>query len=135
MPHKFFKHTADIGIKAEGFTREELLKELFVAFTTYMYDAELVKEVEEKRIQIEAKNMVDGVVELLNKVLYLFDGEDFLSKELVVERLKPLEVVIRGELYNPDKHHLKKMVKAVTHHKACFKKVKDLYRGRIILDI
>ncbi len=136
MPYRYIEHTADMGIEAWGSTREEALKEVFNAFTTLLYDTEKVEPMEEKEVRTSSKSLTSGVVDFLSQVLYRYDGEGFLSKELIeIRNLNPVWVVIKGEPFIREKHELRKLIKAVTYHKASFKKRKDIYKIRIILDV
>ncbi|MBT9130261.1 MAG: Protein archease [candidate division WS2 bacterium] len=135
MAFRYLEHTADIGIAARGESKEQVIEEICLAFTNLIYDSEKVKSQEFRELIIDSRTNAGKIVDLLSKILYLIDGEDFLIKEVKVKNFKPLVVIVGGELMNPLQHKMKSMVKAVTHYKAYFRKKGSTYLARVYLDI
>ncbi|MBT9164636.1 MAG: Protein archease [candidate division WS2 bacterium] len=135
MPFRYLEHTADIGIEAWGESKEQAIEEICLALANLIYDTEEVKTREFREIIVDSRTNAGKIVDLLSKILYLIDGEDFLIREVKVDSFKPLIVIVGGEPLNPSLHKMKGIVKAVTHYEASFRKKGNTYRARVYLDI
>jgi SHS2 domain-containing protein len=70
-------------------------------------------------------------------VLYLYDGEKFVSKEFSVSELRPhsLRATVVGETFVAKKHVTRLDVKAVTYHQLVVEETNSECRIRVFLDI
>lgn len=135
MAFRYLEHTADIGIAAWGESKEQAIEEICLAFSNFIFDTDKVKSREFREIMVDSRTNAGKIVDLLSKILYLIDGEDFLIGEVKVDSFKPLIVIVGGELLNPLRHKMKSIVKAVTHYKAYFGKKGNTYLARVYLDV
>jgi SHS2 domain-containing protein len=69
--------------------------------------------------------------------LYLEDAEDWLLCEFDFREfgLSSLTAQARGEKFDPARHPLKGLVKAVTYHQLAIEKQGDFWRARIFVDV
>ncbi len=116
-------HTADIAIKAFGDSIPEAFQNAAFAMFSQITDVEKVGDDKEFKVEIEAPDMEQLLVDWLSELLYLFEVEDTIFSEFEVGILdnegsstKKLNAIIRGETLNMDKHSLKTEIKAVTYH-------------------
>jgi SHS2 domain-containing protein len=70
-------------------------------------------------------------------VLYLYDGEKFVSKEFSVVELQRdcLQAKVLGETLVAEKHVTRLDVKAVTYHQLVVEETNAVCRIRVFLDI
>jgi len=136
MPYRFLDHTADVGAEIEAPTLEALFAEAANAFTDTLTVREGVRAVEEQRVEVTAEGLDELMVDWLGELLFRFETEGLLVVEaaIEIERLqsgwhleKPngdrgsasgwhLSAVLRGEAYEPARHPVKVLVKAITFH-------------------
>jgi len=137
--YKFFDHTADIGVEVTGRTR----KELFVNAAEALCDVMIENKTGEKsakqikKITVEGADIADLLINFLRELLYLFNGEKFITVhcEMIKFSNKVLQVRLTGESFNSKKHLMKTEIKAVTYSGLTVEKVKASWRARIIFDV
>jgi SHS2 domain-containing protein len=137
--YKYFDHTADIGIEITGRTR----KELFVNATNALFDVMIenktgeASEKQYKKITIEGADAADLLINFLRELLYLFNGEKFItvSCEIIQFTNKELRARLTGESFNNKKHLIKTEIKAVTYSGAQVVRIKDGWKAKIIFDV
>ena len=82
--YKFFDHTADIGVEVTGRTR----KELFVNAAEALFDVMIENKTgeksakQQKKITVEGADVADLLINFLRELLYLFNGEKFITGQL-----------------------------------------------------
>ncbi|PKN10258.1 MAG: hypothetical protein CVU72_01785 [Deltaproteobacteria bacterium HGW-Deltaproteobacteria-7] len=137
--YKYFDHTADIGVEVTGRTR----KELFVNAAGALFDVMIESKTGEKsvkqhkKITIEGADVADLLINFLRELLYLFNGEQFItiSYEIIKFKNKELAVQLTGESFNNKKHVIKNEIKAVTYSGLTVERVKVGWKARIIFDV
>jgi SHS2 domain-containing protein len=137
-PYEIVEHTADIGIRASGRSREELFAQMAEGVFSLIVPPEEVRPAEMVPVKAEAGGWEDLLVAWLKELLYLFDTRHFLVKSVKVLRLEEgwIEAEVSGEKLDPARHSAGKEVKAVTY---CGLSLKEEPGGgwsaRVILDI
>lgn len=137
--YKYFDHTADIGIEVTGRTR----KELFVNAAEALFDVMIENKTGEeskkrqKKIIVEGTDVSDLLINFLRELLYLFNGEQFITDhfEIIKFKNKELAVQLTGESFNSNKHLIKTEIKAVTYSGLTVERVKAGWKARIIFDV
>jgi SHS2 domain-containing protein len=137
--YTFFDHTADIGVEVTGRTR----KELFVNAADTLFDVMIASKTGEKsakqqtKITIEGADVADLLINFLRELLYLFNGEKFItvSCEIIQFANKTLQARLTGESFNKTKHLIKTEIKAVTYSGLTVERVKAGWKARIIFDV
>jgi len=134
LKYKVIDHEADIGFEVYGRTLEELFKNAAHAVFSLIVDAGTVKPKIGKRFEVKGNGEL--LIVFLNELLYLFDAEGFIPKDLSL-KIEGGRVTgnIAGELFDPLRHTIKKEVKAVTYHKFSIRKEGEMFKGTFILDI
>jgi len=133
-PYKIIDHEADTGFEIYGKNMEELYKNAAHALFSLIVDAENVSTKTGKRIDIRDEDNL--LIVFLNELLYLWDTEGFIPKELSL-KVEDGRVAgsVAGGFFDPDKHTLKNEVKAVTYHKFSVIEEKGILKARIIVDL
>jgi len=134
IKYKIIEHEADIGLEIYGRSLQEIFIHAGVALFSLITDPDRLEARCTKRITID--NEEDSLVVFLNELLYLWDTEKFLPSSFsVIEKKEKFEVVMAGDIFNPNKHSVKKEIKAVTYHKFSIQQQGDLLKATIFLDI
>ena len=140
MKYKRFEiipHTADIGIKAFGKTKEEMFKNAALGLFNIIADLKKVKLQESLDLEVEGDTLDDLLVAWLGELLYQSEAKKVLFKEFSFEYFNEtrLRAMCYGERIDPKRHRLKREIKAVTYHRLKIKEENSLWTSRIIFDI
>jgi SHS2 domain-containing protein len=111
-------HPADLGIEARGDTLSEAFENAAAGLMAIILDPARVVARESREVCLSAVDQEQLLVRWLSEILYLYDGEGFVSAEFSILELGPdvLTATIRGEEYAPGVHVSRMDVKAVTYH-------------------
>ncbi len=141
MRYKYLEDeaTADIAIESEGKDLKELFENLCFAVVDTIVDSTTVEPREIRYVSKKAEDINSLLYELLDEIIYLFDGERMVFHSVEVVELDKEEnfasIVLKGEELDCSKHRLKYNVKAVTYFGMEIRKKKDRYVGKITLDL
>ena len=135
--YTLFDHTADLGVEVYGKTPGELFANAAFALFDIITDISTIETTEERKLVVEGSNWEDLLVNYLREVLYLCNGEGLLLKEFIVVKIDPaaLQVVVRGEPFDPSRHSIKTEIKAVTYHQTSVTEDSHTWTGRVIFDV
>ena len=135
--YRVFDHTADLGMEIYGRTARDLFSNAAFAVFDIITDLNQVSSRETRNIVVEGSGWEDLLVNFLREVLYLFNGEGFLSKECVVRAIDEVcvEGMMSGERFDPSRHRINKEIKAVTYHQVTVRETPELWMGRVIFDV
>jgi len=137
--YKFFDHTADIGIEVTGRTRKELFVNAVEALFDVMIENKAGREAAKqlKKVTVEGVDVADLLINYLRELLYLFNGEKFITVRCAIIQFanKELQARLTGESFNNKKHLIKTEIKAVTYSGVSVEKVKVGWKARIIFDV
>jgi len=137
--YKFFDHTADIGIEVTGRTRKELFVNAAIALFDVMIESTAGRKAAKrhKKIMVEGTDVADLLINFLRELLYLFNGEQFVtgSCDIINFTNKKLQARLTGESFNSKTHLMKTEIKAVTYSGAKVEKIKTGWKARIIFDV
>ena len=140
MPRPRFEileHTADAGIVAHGGTLAELFANAAAGMFALMADLEGVRQAEERRIDIRARDLEGLLVRWLTELLYHLDAEEMLFSRFMVEEISDTRLRARvfGERIDRERHSLHFGVKAVTRHMLNIAPEDGGYRAQVLFDI
>jgi SHS2 domain-containing protein len=135
--YQAFDHTADLGLAITGASEEELFANAAKAVFDIITDLDRVETREIRRIAVEGDGREDLLINFLREILYLYNGEHWLLKELHIIRIseKGLEAEARGEPLDGRKHEIFKEIKAVTYHQAQVRQSPAGWTARVIFDV
>jgi protein archease len=136
-PFRILEHTADVGFEALGRTREEVFVNAARALTDLMVDLEAIRPAQEVAIEVSSSSAANLLVDWLSEVLYRYDAEGWLFRDFAVTRLgdQALIAAARGEKFDPARHQIKLLVKAVTYHQLVLENTTDGWRAQVYVDI
>jgi SHS2 domain-containing protein len=130
-------HPADLGIEAQGETLAQAFEQAATGLMSVILDLSSVEALVSREVILEASDLEHLLVKWLAEVLYLYDGEKFVSKEFSVSELRQgsLRATLRGETFAAEKHVTRLDVKAVTYHQLLVEESNEVCRVRVFLDI
>ena len=130
-------HTADIGIIAYGADIKQLFSNAALGMFSLIAEPGDIEESVQRDTKISSQDMENLLVEWLNELLYIFDVEHIIFRRFKIDTLTDnlLKVRCFGEKINPQKHELKREVKAATYHMLSINKEDNVYKAQLIFDI
>ncbi|MEE8137550.1 MAG: archease [Thermoanaerobaculia bacterium] len=140
MGYRFLDHTADLAVEVTAATREELFGEALRALTDSITPVDRIEPRVRRRITLEASALDELLLEWLSEAVARFEIDGLLFRSARVELAESGEIlrltaVAEGEEYDPHRHPLKVLIKAVTYHGLEVERQGPGWRARIIFDI
>jgi SHS2 domain-containing protein len=137
QPFRVLEHTADVGFEAFGSTREEVFANAARALLDIIVDADSIAPREAQTLEVTGPDPPSLLVNWLSEVLYLFDAEGWLFSDFEVRSLqdRSLSAVARGEKFDPARHQVKLLVKAITYHQLALEETPSGWRAQVYVDI
>ncbi|MGC9107539.1 MAG: archease [Infirmifilum sp.] len=115
-------HTADVLIKASGYTFEDALAAAIMGFYEVMTDTSKVQPIQNQTVTASGFDLESLLYNLIEALIILFDETSFLASrvdKIVLSETgdsKQVLVSLLGETYNPEKHESRVLIKAATYH-------------------
>jgi SHS2 domain-containing protein len=119
---RFLDHTADVGAEITAASRDELFAEAAKALLETIVDPATVRPSLQRSFELSAPDLETLLVDWLSELVYVFDVDRQLFADAEVSVTEGeggeqrLTAVARGEPYDPSRHPMRVLVKAVTHH-------------------
>ncbi len=137
--YRTFDHTADLGVEVYGRTREEVFVHAAEALADLLADRGGMKADHAFGIRATGEDGSTLLVNFLREVLYQFQGNGLLLREIRIVNLTENEIraEARGEILDPTAgKRLRREIKAVTYHQASLTRGKTgRWTARVILDV
>jgi len=130
-------HTADVGVVVYGVDIKQLFSNAALALFSLIIESGSIGEQLQRHVEVFSECNDSLLVEWLNELIYLFDGEHLLFSRFTIENLSnnQLKATCYGEEFNPQKHKIKMGVKAATYHMLRINKNNYGYEVQIIFDV
>ena len=137
QPYRVLEHTADVGFEAFGGTREEVFANAARGLTDLMVDLDSIAPRDSTTLGIEGSDAPALLVNWLSEILYLWETEQQLFREYEIGHLsdRHIKAVARGERFDPARHRLKLLVKAITYHQLSLGRIADGWHACVYVDI
>jgi SHS2 domain-containing protein len=133
---EFIDHTADVGIRVEAPTLEDLFGTAGLAFTELVTSVDSLDCRVERQFKLQEDDIETLLVSWLQELLYLLDTEDLVFARFQVKLHDcSLEAVAWGEVFDPNIHTMKTEIKAVTYHQLEVAKSDQGWQAQVIFDI
>lgn len=115
------EHTADAMVEAYGNTLSERFANAAYALFDQMTDVTKISPKGEVRLELEAGEREQLLVDFLQELLFLHDVENLVFGEFEVDTDgNKLVARARGEVFDEDRHPKRSVVKGVTYHRLEF---------------
>lgn len=132
-----FDHTADIGLRINAATLEELFVDAARGLMSLLVEnIDDVQPTLTETIQLAGTEVDYLLFDWLNELLFRFETRGMLFREFNVKlEAGNLEATIRGESFDRSRHHLAHEVKAITYHGLLVEQTESGWRVELVLDI
>lgn len=130
--------TADVAFVAYGKDLNELFANAALAMFEVMINTKEVKPEIGRKVKVNGNDLQSLMFNWLNELLIFVDSENLAFSQFGVradESELKLEAICKGEKMDQKKHETRTHVKACTYHLMEIKKVKNVWRAQVILDI
>lgn len=134
---EILEHPADIGFRAFGKTRAELFANAALALISIASEVADVLPTVEYPIEVTAGDPESLLVAWLSEVLYYFDGRRIAFRRFRVDHVSSTRLAAAGlgQPFDPTRHHVKLIVKAVTWHQLRIRQHGGEWTAEVYLDI
>ena len=132
---------ADIAFEATGRDLPELFREAADATTNVMIDnIEAIQARQTRRIELSNDKLDILLFDFLQELIFLKDAERLLLRIREVQidhrdKMYLVKATAEGETLDPERHHQRADVKAVTLHNFSVERTEDGWKARVLLDI
>jgi SHS2 domain-containing protein len=132
-----FEHDADVGLIVRGRDGAELFANAGLALFDLICELERVEERDRYSVVGGADNVEALLVEWLNELVYLFEGEGVVCRRFAFPSWEETRFRAEafGERADPERHDPRDLVKAATYHGLSVARLPDGYEARVILDV
>lgn len=135
--YETFEHTADVGLLVRGVDLPDLFLQAALGFLYVMFGDAPVRRERTMPVRAEGHGPEVLLVAWLEEILYAFEVHRFVPAEVRLLSLE--EGQARGELvgeaFDPERHELAAVVKAVTYHDLTINRRQGGFEVRIVLDV
>lgn len=130
-------HTADVGIRAYGGSREEAFANCALGMMSLILDVESVEPRERKEVVVEASGPEELLVRWLSEILYLVEAEGWAFGGFEVHKVsgRRVEGWGLGEPLDAEKHKVSGEIKAPTYHMLLLKEENGTWIAQVIFDV
>ena len=135
--YRIIEHPSDAGIEAEGETLAEAFALAAEGLMAVIVDPASVEAGESRTVAVDGPDDERLLVRWLGEILWLYDGEGFVSRRFEVE-ITPggrISAAAFGEPLDAAKHALRVDVKAVTYHGLEVRRTPGGWSVRAYIDI
>jgi len=143
MPYHYLEEigTADIAFEATGRDLLELFRDAADATTNVMIDnIEAIHPRQTRQIELSNDKLDMLLFDLLQELIFLKDAERLLLRIREVQidyrdKMYLVKATAEGETLDPERHHQRADVKAVTLHNFTVEQTDGGWKARVLLDI
>jgi SHS2 domain-containing protein len=137
MPFRIIDHTADFGLQIFGKDLNHLFRNAGCALFDQIVDAAAVTGDASMRLSVSGEDHEELMFNWLRELLYLWNGEQKLIRDLHIDRLSSgrLDARFRYDRYAQDRHPIKRDIKAVTYHQLQVRRWEGGWMAQVIFDV
>jgi len=134
---EFFEHDADIGLRVEAETLEELFAAAAEGMTAAMTEPKHVRARRKVGVGVKGVSLEEVLVNWLREWLYLYEGKRFVAGRFSVRCAGETGATGEGigETRSSERHPAKREIKGVTWHQVRVEKVEGGWRAQVIFDV
>lgn len=135
--YEILEHTADIGIRATGTSMKDLFESAAQGMTSIAFDPTGVREIEQRSVAATAGDRESLLVEFLQEVLWLIDGEAWLPRRVQIDSIAETSIAAtaHGEPRDAARHQMRIIIKAVTYHQLSVRETPAGWQAEVYFDI
>jgi SHS2 domain-containing protein len=135
--YRVLNRSSELLIKVFGGTQAELFSNSAFALFDLLADVEKVEVKDRVQLEVEGADRDDLVVNWVRELLYLFQGSDYLVKEVELKEIRENYVrgEVKGEKFDPDRHEIRREIRAVAYHQSRMEKTGDQWTAQLLFEI
>ena len=135
--YRFLDHTADFRLEIFGLDARDLFVQAAMALTDLITDPKVLRSRHRRTLMVNGDDWADLLVNWLRELLYLWNGENQMVCDVVLDILEPtrLKADVKTESFRADVHPIRNEIKAVTYHQIEVGPYQSGWRARVIFDI
>ena len=135
--YEILEHPADVGFRAHGATLPKLFEAAAEALLNIRSDLETIQPSQEYKIEAAAPDQEALLVTWLNEILYRVDAQSIAISSVSIDHLEDtkLQSTAHGEPFDPVRHHLHVIIKAVTWHQLKIARTGANWVAEVYLDV
>ncbi len=137
MKYRILDHTADFGIQVFGQSAQEVFIQAAYAMMEQIVNRKALEVKFENQLVIEGFDWPDLMVNWLRELLFLWSGNEWLMKRVLINTLSPnrLSAVLKLDVYSAKRHVIKNEIKAITYHELQVKQTVAGWQAQFICDV
>lgn len=135
--YKNLNNTADIELVIISDDETGLINETVKAFCDTITNISSIKKRMDYPLKVSGENLEEIIYNLLNELIYLFDTKLLLfnSSKILHMEDNHVNILLSGEVYKPENHCIKKIIKAITLSEYNIKRSNDSLLLHLIFDV
>ncbi|MCX7603808.1 MAG: archease [Bryobacteraceae bacterium] len=134
---EILEHTADTGFRVRARTLEDLFSRAAEALTAIALDPSQAQPRERREAACSGDALEERLVNWLNEILWLLDGERWVPARIESLHLEgdSVRAAVLGEPRDDQRHPPRIVVKAVTFHQLVIREQNGMWEAEVFLDI
>lgn len=134
---RLLAHTADIGLEATAPNVEELFVVAARGLKSLMFGDSPSIAALGRDVAVEANDTAELLVAWLNEILVFSETARAVPASFQIHELKncSLTATLTGETFDPSRHVVERVVKAVTYHQVVVEERKGGWYARVYIDL
>lgn len=135
--YRFLDHTADIGLEASAPDCVCLFAAAAEGLRTLIFGTSEAEQVIQYQVHLTAGDRAELLIAWLNEILCLSEMTHLVPAafEIISVTDQALDAVVSGEPYDPERHHVERVAKAVTYHQLVVEKRNGGWYARVYIDL
>jgi SHS2 domain-containing protein len=135
--YRVLNRSSELVIKVFGGTQAELFANSAFALFDLLVDLEKIEVRDCLQLEVEGADRDDLMVNWVRELLYLFQGGDYLVKEVKLQEIKENYVrgEVRGEKFDPDRHEIRREIRGVAYDQSRMEKTGDQWTAQMIFEL
>lgn len=131
------EHTADLCVEFYGNSQNDLFQSTGSALFDILYEAQHISLKVEFAVTAEGFDTEDLLIAWLRELLYIGEVNNILLCEFIIDELSEtkLKARVRGEPYNPEKHSIRREIKAATYHDLKITEEDGKWKAVVVFDL
>lgn len=135
--YRIIDHTADLGIAVNGKSRRNLFKRSALALIDLLTDTSCLNPEYTETVTVTGHDLQDLLINWLREILFFWNGKNVFAADIYISDISNTSLFARINFtaYTPDRHKIKREIKAVTYHQAVVEEKDGQWNARVIFDV
>jgi protein archease len=128
---------SDLAVRVVGDSQSDLFANSAFALFDVMTDIDKIDVKERLPLEVEGVDRHDLMVNWMRELLYLYQGNGYLLKEIHIQEVRDtvVKAEVCGEKIDPDRHEIKKEVMAVAYQQSRMEKTGNQWTAQLVFEL